>query len=256
MFIGEIHKSRHQNLCSLCVVLLISLCLIESFRLSFCAQESMNAGIPSKLVSPLYLIGILCGLLVRVTQAQDSVAADQGTNGLLRTITIRAEVPQGVDTVFITGNRPEIGNWNPHGLAMTGSGTNRIAVLRLPMGTSLEYKFTLGSWDREGLGPSGTIEPNHRLIVETNQEVTIVIPGFRKGLAEYLDDWGGSGVLGRLEYWKEMPSKFLNSVRNVEIWTPPDYEENSTNRYDVLYMQDGQNLFDPRIANTCGLGCG
>ena len=211
----------------------------------------MNAGLSSKLISRLYLLmGILAGFHIRVTEAQDPVAAAQSTHGPLRTVTIHAEVPEGVGTIFITGNRPEIGNWNPSGLAMSGSGTNRTTVLQLPTGTQLEYKFTLGSWDREGLGPSGTILPNHRLLVETNQEVTIVIPSFRKALAEYLDDWRGSGVLGRLEYWKDMPSKFLNAVRNVEIWTPPDYEENSTNRYDVLYMQDGQNLFDPRIAST------
>jgi enterochelin esterase-like enzyme len=57
-------------------------------------------------------------------------------------------------------------------------------------------------------------------------------------------------VLGRLIYWTNVSSKFLTATRNVEIWLPPAYDDNSTSRYDVLYMQDGQNLFDPRIANT------
>ena len=168
----------------------------------------------------------------------------------MRTITIRAQVPAGVGTVYLTGNRPELGNWNPNIFAMTGTNQERTAVLRLPVGTPLEYKFTLGSWDREGLGPSGTISPNQRLTVDGDKEVTTVISDFRKGLAAYLTDWKGSGVLGRLEYWKNVPSKFLSVTRNIEIWLPPGYDDNSTNRYDVLYMHDGQNLFDPRIANT------
>ena len=180
----------------------------------------------------------------------NSVRVKPGIEDGMRTVTIRAQVPEGVATVFLTGNRPELGNWNPRGLPMSGEGRERTAVLRLPVGTQLEYKFTLGSWDREGLGPSGTILPNHRLTVDADKEVAIVIPDFRKDIGDYLDDWKGSGVLGRLEYWKNVPSKFLNATRHVEIWLPPGYDENSTNRYDVLYMHDGQNLFDPRIANT------
>jgi len=32
--------------------------------------------------------------------------------------------------------------------------------------------------------------------------------------------------------------------RDIIVWLPPGYE-NSTESYPVLYMQDGQNLFDP-----------
>ncbi len=36
----------------------------------------------------------------------------------------------------------------------------------------------------------------------------------------------------------------------MEIWLPPGYDSARSSRYPVLYMSDGQNLFDPRIANT------
>lgn len=68
--------------------------------------------------------------------------------------------------------------------------------------------------------------------------------------AAYIDSWHASGVLGRLEYWKNVPSQHLSLPRHVEIWLPPGYDENPQARYPVLYMHDGQNLFDPRIANT------
>ncbi len=168
----------------------------------------------------------------------------------VRTVTIRAQVPADAGTVYITGNCAELGNWDPKGLAMTGSGSERTAVLHLPAGTQMEFKFTLGSWDREGLGPSGAVMPNYHLSVDGDKDFAVVIPDFKKGIAEYIEDWKGSGVLGRLEYWKDVHSKYLTPTRNVEIWLPPGYDENPTNRYDVLYMHDGQNLFDPRIANT------
>lgn len=183
-------------------------------------------------------VGSVCGL--NAPSARASIC----------TVTLRAHVPTNTGTVYLTGNCAELGPWNPAGLAMLGAGRERSATLHLPAGTDLEYKFTLGSWDREGLGPSGTVMPNYRLAVNADQDVTIEISDFKKGVAAYLDDWQGSGVLGRLEYWRDVPSKFLPDTRNVEIWLPPGYDEHPTNRYAVLYMHDGQNLFDPRIANT------
>jgi pullulanase len=39
------------------------------------------------------------------------------------------------------------------------------------------------------------------------------------------------------------PSQFLNG-RRVWVYLPPGYEEDSKTRYPVLYMLDGQNVFD------------
>jgi enterochelin esterase-like enzyme len=63
-------------------------------------------------------------------------------------------------------------------------------------------------------------------------------------------DWEGSGVEGQLVYWTDVRSDFLGPTRHVEVWLPPGYDAHGSDRYPVLYMSDGQNLFDPRIANT------
>lgn len=42
-------------------------------------------------------------------------------------------------------------------------------------------------------------------------------------------------------------SKFVKA-RNIEIWLPPSYGENPTKRFPVLYMQDGQNIFNPETS--------
>ena len=68
--------------------------------------------------------------------------------------------------------------------------------------------------------------------------------------APYVTDWRNSGVLGTLVYWQDVESKFLAAKRNVEVWLPPGYDDDPERRYRVIYMSDGENLFDPRIANT------
>lgn len=49
---------------------------------------------------------------------------------------------------------------------------------------------------------------------------------------------------GRVETPAVPPSKFV-AVRRVDVWLPPGYDANATERYPVIYMHDGQNLFDP-----------
>lgn len=133
---------------------------------------------------------------------------------------------------------------------MNGTGRERTARLTVPPGTALEYKFTLGSWDREAADPAGIAPPNYELRIEQNTVVFHEVTGFKRGVGAYIADWRGSGVLGRLVYWTDVRSAFLGPTRVVEVWLPPGYEADSSTRYPVLYMHDGQNLFDPRIANT------
>jgi enterochelin esterase-like enzyme len=161
--------------------------------------------------------------------------------------TIKVRVPQGTGTVYLAGSLPALGSWRPDGLAMTGKGRERQARISAPPGTTIEYKFTLGSWEREALTASGTVPPNNTLRLDRDTTVVQEIAGFRTGAADYLADWKGSGVAGQLVYWKDVRSAFLGPTRHVEIWLPPGYDS-STTRYPVLYMHDGQNLFDPRLS--------
>lgn len=40
----------------------------------------------------------------------------------------------------------------------------------------------------------------------------------------------------------------LVDPRHVDVWLPPGYDGDEEGRYPVLYMHDGQNLFDPETA--------
>jgi predicted alpha/beta superfamily hydrolase len=57
----------------------------------------------------------------------------------------------------------------------------------------------------------------------------------------------GEGVTGSLERYALFPSRRV-LPRNVDVWLPPGYERGKRARFPVLYMHDGQNLFDPRAS--------
>jgi len=52
----------------------------------------------------------------------------------------------------------------------------------------------------------------------------------------------------RLRLHQQFPSKVEEEKHDFIVYLPPMYDERPDRRFPVLYMQDGQNLFDP---NTC-----
>ena len=57
---------------------------------------------------------------------------------------------------------------------------------------------------------------------------------------------------GRIERIHGFESKILGNKRDVTIYVPPNYDDRPDSRYPVLYMQDGQNLFDAERAYIPG----
>jgi enterochelin esterase-like enzyme len=49
---------------------------------------------------------------------------------------------------------------------------------------------------------------------------------------------------GQLRKFEKYRSRFLPRTRDLIVYLPPGYEANEHSRYPVLYLQDGQNLFD------------
>lgn len=52
---------------------------------------------------------------------------------------------------------------------------------------------------------------------------------------------------GTVEGYQDFPSAHV-VARNVDVWLPPGYATHPRRRYPVLYMHDGQNLFDPAFS--------
>ncbi|MBM2854942.1 MAG: nplT [Steroidobacteraceae bacterium] len=56
-----------------------------------------------------------------------------------------------------------------------------------------------------------------------------------------------SGVTGQLIRHEKFASRYVDP-RNVDVWLPPDYGQDNSRRLPVIYMHDGQNLFDPALS--------
>ena len=51
-------------------------------------------------------------------------------------------------------------------------------------------------------------------------------------------------LTGNISKHGAFPSKILRNRRDVLVYVPPGYQRFSTRRYPVLYLHDGQNVFD------------
>ena len=59
----------------------------------------------------------------------------------------------------------------------------------------------------------------------------------------------GMQVTGTVHTCAEFASAHV-AARRVDVWLPPSYAADPTRRFPVLYMHDGQNLFDPALSYT------
>lgn len=55
-------------------------------------------------------------------------------------------------------------------------------------------------------------------------------------------------LTGNIQQHRAFPSKILKNRRDVLVYLPPGYRRFSTQRYPVLYLHDGQNVFDAATA--------
>ena len=56
-----------------------------------------------------------------------------------------------------------------------------------------------------------------------------------------------------LRLHSQFRSKYLKTARDLIVCLPPEYDLHPERRYPVLYLQDGQNLFDPDTAFVRGM---
>jgi predicted alpha/beta superfamily hydrolase len=156
------------------------------------------------------------------------------------TFVVIADSLSNIDTVFITGNDAQLGYWNPGKVKLVKKKDNRWEKeFRFPEGKNLEFKFTLGSWEREALNKDGKIPQNHILKISDDTLLTYKISGWANGQPAFKGQ-----VTGTVQYDRNMEGEGIRP-RDIIVWLPPGYEKNLTKRYPVLYMHDGQNIIDP-----------
>jgi predicted alpha/beta superfamily hydrolase len=72
-------------------------------------------------------------------------------------------------------------------------------------------------------------------------------PVQQKAKAQRPDDMAVPIAGGTLRL-HELRSRIFRNTRLVRVWLPPDYEKGGGARYPVLYLNDGQNLFEASTA--------
>lgn len=142
--------------------------------------------------------------------------------------------------VFIAGN---FNQWDVNDASTKMIRTeNSHFIFHMPINSStifpIEYKFHRGSWSDVETDKNASNLPNR------------AIPKYRKKVNDKVKRWLNNGHLSDLSFRpvievvdEHFPIPFLNKTRRIRIILPYNYY-NSNKRYQVIYMNDGQNLWD------------
>lgn len=63
---------------------------------------------------------------------------------------------------------------------------------------------------------------------------------------------GAPTLPARVSLHPQFHSRFLPDNRDITVYVPPQYEDQPDRRFPVLYLHDGQNLFDPSTSFVPG----
>lgn len=180
---------------------------------------------------------IVLFLLSALVYAQDKVK-----------VTLIVDAPKLGDTskVYVAGNITALGNWQPDKVKLNKEiGSKWGITFNADKGSRIEYKFTKGSWATEALGDDSSVQGNKVLVPVKDTVVSIIVNNWRDNFNFKVK----GQITGRVVFHKNFEAKGLKP-RDIFVWLPPDYDAQKDKRYPVLYMNDGQNLIDPRTSTN------
>ena len=156
------------------------------------------------------------------------------------------------NSVYITGGIEQLGNWNPGQVKMDYKGDqtwSKEIIVNKPL--SIEYKYTLGAWEREGAKADGSPLSNFEAKISHDTIIKDSVLFWTKGGRQRVNQ---GQITGTVKYHRGMKGDGIKD-RDVIVWLPPGYETDKTRRYPVIYMQDGQNIIDP-VTSSFGVDWG
>ncbi|MCF8348454.1 MAG: T9SS type A sorting domain-containing protein [Bacteroidales bacterium] len=144
------------------------------------------------------------------------------------------------DPIFVAGS---FNGWNPADsnfeLIQNESQQWVIEMPQQNQGNTISFKFTRGDWNKVEKGVNGEEIADRQFEYGNGDTVYFDIANWA--------DQGGGGNSTAAENVQILDEAFympeLNRSRRVWIYLPPDYDQTNS-RYPVLYMHDGQNIFD------------
>lgn len=146
------------------------------------------------------------------------------------------------EPVFIAGN---FNSWNPGNTWYMFNNSNQLS-LQLDAG-EYEYKCTRGSWDKVEIKAGGKDIENRVLKIQSDTTVEITVEAWRDDMAAPEKKHTANSRVQVIDTAFRIPQ--LNRTRRIWVYLPEGYETGNK-RYPVLYMHDGQNLFDEYTADS------
>jgi len=150
------------------------------------------------------------------------------------------------DDVYVAGN---FNDWKPgdanYKMKPFG-GTRRVFVLKDIAAGTYEFKFTRGSWEKVETTSKGEDVINHEVKVSSDTSLTFSIAGWHDDYPDKPNPNTATAQVQVLDTAFFIPQ--LNRYRRVWVYLPKTYNFLKGKSYPVLYMQDGQNLFNERTA--------
>ncbi len=170
----------------------------------------------------------LCSILMSVPHLMSALMSIQ--------IISAPQLTPLLDTIYITGS---FNNWNPSDPAYqcVPNTTGWSVAIEGEESTPLEFKFTRGSWSTVEGNEMGNYIPNRQAILTNDLTLEVVITGW-EDIAGMHTVTPNVRILDS-NFW--IPE--LNRSRRVWISLPENYSPDHPG-YPVLYMMDGQNVFD------------
>ena len=193
------------------------------------------------------------------------VAPESLAQGFVLVVTDSAKRATLDSPMYIAGN---LNNWNPGSVdfKLTPQSDMRWRFIfdgppKLPSGARLEFKMTRGTWDIEELDESLVKVTNRTLpMVDVSKLRSDEKPVIEITVAKWGDQSDGfkvrdamnpyraikaAGTLKRLQVTSGVATA-KGAMRDVLVWLPPGYDDarNADRKYPVLYLMDGQNVFE------------
>lgn len=208
----------------------------------------------------LRILGPLLLALVSMAHAQEMVRPESLPQGFVLVVDDGGDLATSAMPIFLASNT---GRWNPGDpaakLEERSDGRWQIVVPKPAEELRFEFKFTRGSWDTVEIA-ADLSDMGNRMLPEVVRPAGDERPIIELTVAKWADQ--RPGATARVVVDPYAPLNVTGDVRRLQVrggaggaerlarellvWLPPGYDapENAAVTYPVLYLLDGQNVFD------------
>ena len=144
------------------------------------------------------------------------------------------------DSIFAAGN---FTNWQPDKKEFNfirDSGHLSVQIKNIPAAV-FEFKCTRGNWEKTESTATGADRGNRLIMVSADTTIDITIAAWKDDFAAAVKPHTASKNVHLADTAFVLPQ--LNTTRRIWIYLPAGYDK-SKKRFPVMYLQDGQNIFD------------